>query len=128
QEHAKRSPYIAVTRGCFGQGRHEAGRSSFQDSCEDREMGGPTSEAAPRHIASRQLVIPFTQAVQTEWESNALFGSFENDEGRRLGGPQLPQELVVHHHLGHAAVGQTSDKTRAADIDTVELQPQPRWQ
>ena len=35
---------------------------------------------------------------------------------------QLAQKLVVHHDLRHAAVGQASDETGAADIDIVELE------
>jgi hypothetical protein len=56
------------------------------------------------------------------------FGGLEDDEGRGLGGAQLIQQLVVHHHLRHAAIGQASDKSGAADVLMVEFQGKPRGQ
>src|SRR5260370_41687927 len=70
---------------------------------------------------SRQLVISLAEPVQTERKANSLFGGLENDESRGLGGAELAEQLVVHHHFGDAAVGQASDKPGAADIDSVEL-------
>src|SRR4030088_589950 len=102
-----------------------AGTTMREDS-HDRWKGEglPPRVHVARHNASRQLVVPLAKSVQTEREADALFGGLENDEGRGLGAAQLTQKLIVHHHLRHAAIGQASDKTGAADILIVELQTQ----
>src|SRR5437588_12162323 len=70
---------------------------------------------------SRQLVEPVAEPVQAEREADALFGGLEDDEGRGLGAAELAEQLVVHHHLGDAAIGQASHKTGAADVLIVEF-------
>src|SRR5216684_1108749 len=77
---------------------------------------------------SRQLVIPLADAVQAQRKSDALFRGLEDDKRRGLGGAELAQKLVVHHHLGDAAIGQTSDKAGAADVLIVEFEAEPRRQ
>src|SRR3979490_1783637 len=93
-------------------------------------MGVPTAIAAraPHNDeeTSRQLVVPLANPVQTEREADALFGGLENDKRRGLGGAELAQELVIHHHLAPPAVGQAPDKTGAADVLIVELQAEAR--
>src|ERR1700722_7972232 len=83
---------------------------------------GRATAYVARQNASRQLVIPLAKPVQAQRKPDALFGGFEDDEGRGLGGPELTQELVVHHDFGNAAIGQAADKAGAADVDIVELQ------
>src|ERR1700686_2760741 len=97
------------------------GRRRSQDSHDRSKTGGLPGVHVARHNASRQLVIPLANPVQTQRESDALFGGLENDKGRGLGGAQLAQKLVVHDDLGDPAIWQASDKTGAADIDIVEL-------
>ena len=77
---------------------------------------------------SRQLVIPLADPVQAQRKPDALFRGLENDKRRGLGGAELAQQLVVHHDLRHAAIGQAPDKTSAADVLIVELQAQPGGQ
>src|SRR5438874_1895063 len=70
---------------------------------------------------SRQLVIPLAEPVQAERKADAFFGRLKNNKSRRLGGPKLPEQLLVHHHLRHAAIGQAADKAGAADVLVVEF-------
>src|ERR1700720_4189674 len=82
---------------------------------------GPSAVQRARQNASRQLVEPFAEAVQAEREADTLFRGLEDDEGRGFGVAKLAQKLFVHHHFGHAAIGQATDKTGAADILIVEF-------
>jgi hypothetical protein len=62
-------------------------------------------EASVSEVPSRQLIIPLADPVQAERKPDPLFRRLENDERRGLGGTQLPEQLVVHHDFGDAAVG-----------------------
>ena len=52
-------------------------------------------------------------------------GRLEDNEGCGLAGAQLLEQIVVHHHLRDAAVGQAADEPGAADIHLVDLEPEP---
>src|SRR3954471_13580888 len=68
----------------------------------------------------RQLVEAVAEAFEAHGEADALLGRLEDDEGRGLAGAQLLEQIVVHHHLGHAAVGQAAHEPGAAHIDLVD--------
>src|SRR5882757_8734118 len=92
------------------------GHDEMEDSDNRGKREGLTADHRARHNASRQFVIPLAKPVEAEREADTLFGGLEDDEGGGLGGAELAQELLVHHHFGNAAIGQASDKTGTADI------------
>ena len=72
------------------------------------------------HCPSRQLIKPLRQPVQTERKPDSLFRRLEDDERRGLGALELAEQLVVHDHLGDAAVGEAADEAGAADVLVTE--------
>src|SRR4029079_1009860 len=54
----------------------------------------------------------------------ALFRRLEDNEGSRLSGPQLVDQIVVHHDLGHAAVGHAAHEAGPAQFGIVDLEPE----
>src|SRR5260370_26716878 len=73
-----------------------------------------------------QLVVALAESLQAHREANAFLRRLENDEGRSLPGAQLLDQIVVHHHFGHAAARQAAHETGAADVLIVDLQPESR--
>ena len=86
----------------------ERGQSAAQEIRYRRLEARLKANAIPR---SRQLVIPLADPVQAQRKPDPFFGGLENNRGRGLGGAELAQELVVHHDLGDAAIGQASRPT-----------------
>src|SRR5262245_23859039 len=74
----------------------------------------------------RQLVEAFAEALEPHREAAALFRRLEDDEGRGRPGAQLLHQILVHHHLGDAAVRQAAHEAGAADVDLIELEPEAR--
>src|SRR5260370_41054122 len=71
----------------------------------------------------RQLVETFAEAFEAHGKADALLRRLKNDESRSLPAAQLLEQIVIHHHLGDATVGQAADKTGSADVDLVNLEP-----
>src|SRR6266702_744603 len=75
-----------------------------------------------------QLVVALAESLQAHREANAFLRRLENDEGRSLPGAQLLDQIVVHHHFGHAAAGQAADETGTTDVLIVDLETKARRQ
>src|SRR5438132_11429028 len=69
-----------------------------------------------------QLVVTLAEAFEAHGEADPLFGGLEDDEGGGLATAHLLDQIVVHDHLGHAAVRQAADETGATDVDLVDFE------
>src|SRR5262245_61352041 len=65
----------------------------------------------------RQLVVAFAETLQAHRETDPFLGRLEDDEGRGLARAQLLDQIIVHDHLGDAAIRQTADESGATDVD-----------
>src|SRR6266566_1922798 len=73
-------------------------------------------------LSLRQLVVAFAESLQAHREADTFLRRLKNDEGRSLPAAQLFDQIIVHHHFGHAAARQAAHETGATDVLIVDLE------
>src|SRR5215470_13030877 len=81
-------------------------------------------ENPSKSTSLRQLVVTLAETFEAHGKANAFLWRLEDDEGCGLAAAQLLEQIVVHHDLRHAAVGQAAHEAGASDIGLVDLQPE----
>ena len=94
-------------------------------NCEEPAQVASRTAQRPR-AAQGSLSKPSPKPFRLIGNADAFFRRLEDDEGRGLAGAQLLDQVVVHDHLGDAAVRQAAHETGAADVGLVDLEPEAR--
>src|SRR5215472_3658167 len=95
-------------------------------SCSRRGGCDPFNTRRRSFFKLWQLIVALAKSLQAHRKADAFFRRLKDDEGRSLTGAQLLDQVVVHHHFGHATVRQAAHETGPPDVRIVDFQPETR--